>query len=112
VIDFILEMAKVTDVTIDAETLYKQPEDEGEPAKKAAAKKPAAKKAAAKKSAAKKSCRQKASRQKSRRQESRRQEISRPINCATGPFGASAAVVALAGLCCHAGSRVGLTHQP
>jgi trigger factor len=54
VIDFILEMAKVTDVTIDAETLYKQPEDEAAPAKKAAAKKPAAKKAAAKKAAAKK----------------------------------------------------------
>ncbi len=54
VIDFILEMAKVTEVTIDAETLYKQPEDEAAPAKKAAAKKPAAKKAPAKKDAAKK----------------------------------------------------------
>ena len=53
VIDFILEMAKVTDVTIDADTLYNAPE-EAAPAKKAAAKKPAAKKAAAKKPAAKK----------------------------------------------------------
>ena len=47
VIDFILEMAKVTDVTIDTDTLYAAPE-EAAPAKKAAAKKPAAKKAAAK----------------------------------------------------------------
>ena len=53
VIDFILEMAKVTDVTIDTDTLYAAPE-EATPAKKVAAKKPAAKKAAAKKSAAKK----------------------------------------------------------
>ena len=53
VIDFILEMAKVTDVTIDTDTLYAAPE-EATPAKKAAAKKPAAKKAAAKKPAAKK----------------------------------------------------------
>jgi trigger factor len=53
VIDFILEMAKVTDVTIDTDTLYAAPE-EAAPAKKAAAKKPAAKKAAAKKPAAKK----------------------------------------------------------
>ena len=53
VIDFILEMAKVTDVTIDTDTLYNAPEDTA-PAKKAAAKKPAAKKAAAKKPAAKK----------------------------------------------------------
>ncbi|MEK9850182.1 MAG: trigger factor, partial [Candidatus Puniceispirillum sp.] len=58
VIDFILEMAKVTDVTIDTETLYKQPEEDApaakKPAKKTAAKKAAAKKAAAKKPAAKK----------------------------------------------------------
>jgi trigger factor len=53
VIDFILEMAKVTDVTIDTDTLYAAPEETAS-AKKAAAKKPAAKKAAAKKSAAKK----------------------------------------------------------
>src|SRR5210317_1865504 len=53
VIDFILEMAKVTDVTIDTDTLYAAPE-EAAPAKKAAAKKPAAKKPAAKKAAAKK----------------------------------------------------------
>ena len=53
VIDFILEIAKVTDVTIDTDTLYNAPE-EAAPAKKAAAKKPAAKKAAAKKPAAKK----------------------------------------------------------
>ena len=53
VIDFILEMAKVTDVTIDTDTLYAAPE-EAAPAKKAAAKKPAAKKAAAEKPAAKK----------------------------------------------------------
>jgi len=53
VIDFILEMAKVTDVTIDTDTLYAAPE-EAAPAKKAAAKKPVAKKAAAKKPAAKK----------------------------------------------------------
>ncbi len=64
VIDFILEMAKVTDVTIDTETLYKQPEEDApaakKPAKKTAAKKAAAKKAAAKKSAAKKPAAKKA----------------------------------------------------
>ena len=64
VIDFILEMAKVTDVTIDAETLYKQPEDEAAPAKKAAAKKPAAKKPAAKKAATKKAAAKKAAAKK------------------------------------------------
>ena len=53
VIDFILEMAKVTDFTIDTDKLYNVPED-GEPAKKAAAKKPALKKPATKKAAAKK----------------------------------------------------------
>ena len=53
VIDFILEMAKVTDVTIDTDTLYAAPE-EAATTKKAAAKKPDAKKAAAKKPAAKK----------------------------------------------------------
>jgi trigger factor len=63
VVDFILEMAKVSDVVIDTATLYKADEDDAKPAaklakkratKKAAAKKPAAKKAAAKKPAAKK----------------------------------------------------------
>ena len=53
VIDFILEMAKVTDVTIDTDTLYAAPE-EAATTKKAAAKKPAAKKAVAKKPDAKK----------------------------------------------------------
>ncbi|MDA8716882.1 trigger factor [Alphaproteobacteria bacterium] len=54
VIDFILEMAKVTDVTIDTDTLYNAPE-EGATAKKASTKKAAAKKPVAKKAAAKKS---------------------------------------------------------
>ena len=54
VIDFILEMAKVTDVTIDTDTLYNAP-DEAAPNKKASAKKSAAKKSATKKSATKKS---------------------------------------------------------
>ena len=63
VIDFILEMAKVTDVTIDTDTLYDAPEEaapakktpaEKTPAKKSASKKSTAKKAAAKKPAAKK----------------------------------------------------------
>ena len=54
VIDFILEMAKVTDVTIDTDTLYNAP-DEAAPTKKASAKKSAAKKSATKKSATKKS---------------------------------------------------------
>ena len=58
-IDFILEMATVTDVPTDAETLYKAPEEDAKPAKKAA-KKPAAKKAAAKKPAAKKAAAKKA----------------------------------------------------
>ena len=60
-VDFILEMANVTEVQTDVETLYAAPEaGEGEatakkkPAKKAAAKKPAPKKAAAKKAVAKK----------------------------------------------------------
>ena len=53
VIDFILEMAKVTDVTVDTDTLYNAPEEPA-PAKKASAKRPAAKKATAKKTAAKK----------------------------------------------------------
>jgi trigger factor len=53
VIDFILEMANVTEVRIDTKTLY-QVENEKVLAKKPAAKKPAAKKPAAKKPAAKK----------------------------------------------------------
>ncbi len=53
VIDFILEMANVTEVKIDTKTLY-QVENEKVLAKKPAAKKPAAKKPAAKKPAAKK----------------------------------------------------------
>ena len=64
VIDFILEMAKVTEVTIDAETLYKQPADKAAPAKKAAVKKPAAKKAPAKKDAAKKAAAKKSAAKK------------------------------------------------
>lgn len=58
IVDFIVEMAKVTDKTVTAEDLFKEDEDdsasEEKPAKKAAAKKPAAKKKApAKKPAAK-----------------------------------------------------------
>ena len=52
VIDFILEMAKVTDVTIDTDTLYDAPEETA-PAKKASAKKTPAKKTPAKKTPAK-----------------------------------------------------------
>jgi trigger factor len=54
VIDYILELAKVTEVTTDTDTLYKAPEEVA-PAKKTAkkaAKKPAAKKPADKKKAA------------------------------------------------------------
>jgi trigger factor len=50
VVDFILEMAKVSDVVIDTDTLYKA-DDDATPAAKSA-KTPAAKKAAAKKPAA------------------------------------------------------------
>ena len=63
VIDFILEMAKVTDVTIDTDTLYNAP-DEAAPTKKASAKKSAAKKSATKKSAAKKPAPKKAASKK------------------------------------------------
>jgi trigger factor len=52
VVDFILEIAKVSDLVIDTDTLY-QADDDAKPAAKSA-KKPAAKKAAAKKPAAKK----------------------------------------------------------
>ena len=58
VVDFILEMAKVSDVVIDTDTLYKADEDAATPAAKSA-KKPAAKKAAAKKPAAKKAAEKK-----------------------------------------------------
>ncbi|HAO56937.1 MAG TPA: trigger factor, partial [Alphaproteobacteria bacterium] len=45
-VDFILEMATVTEVQTDVETLYAAPEEAAAPAKKKAAKKSAAKKAA------------------------------------------------------------------
>ena len=75
-VDFILEMANVTEVPTDVETLYAAPEaGEGEAAakkkpakkaaKKAAAKKAAAKKAAPKKAAAKKGAAKKAAKKKS-----------------------------------------------
>jgi trigger factor len=73
VVDFILEMANVSDVLIDTDTLYKADEDEAKPtaksakkpaAKKAAAKKPAAKKAAEKKPVAKKPAEKKAAAKK------------------------------------------------
>jgi trigger factor len=61
VVDFILEMAKIEDVTVAAEDLFRDddaPAEEAKDAKstkaKPAAKKPAAKKPAAKKTAAKK----------------------------------------------------------
>ena len=63
VIDFILEMAKVTDVTIDTDTLYDAPE-EAAPAKKTPAKKTPAKKTPAKTSASKKSTAKKAAAKK------------------------------------------------
>jgi len=63
VIDFILEMAKVTDVTIDTDTLYDAPE-EAAPAKKTPAKKTPAKKTPAKTSASKKSAAKKAAAKK------------------------------------------------
>ena len=75
-VDFILEMANVTEVQTDVETLYAAPEEgEGEAAakkkpakkaaKKAAAKKAAAEKAAPKKAAAKKGAAKKAAKRKS-----------------------------------------------
>jgi len=62
VIDFILEMAKVSEIVIDKDALYQADESDAAPAKKAAkksakkatSKKPAAKKAPAKKAATKK----------------------------------------------------------
>ena len=72
VIDYILELAKVTEVTTDVDTLYKSPEEVApakkaakKSAKKAAAKKPVAKKAAAKKPAEKKAPAKKAAKKKS-----------------------------------------------
>ena len=60
-VDFILEMANVTEVMTDVETLYAAPEDETpKAASKPAAKKKAAKKAGAKKGAAKKAAAKKA----------------------------------------------------
>ena len=68
VIDFILEMAKVTDVTIDTDTLYDAPEEAAPakktPAKKTPAKKTPAKKTPAKTSASKKSVAKKAAAKK------------------------------------------------
>ena len=72
VIDYILELAKVTEVTTDTETLYKAPEETA-PAKKSAkksAKKPAAKKATAKKSTAKKATAKKAPAKKAAKKKS------------------------------------------
>ena len=67
-VDFILEMANVTEVATDVETLYAAPEDEAaaasKPAAKKAAKKAGAKKAAAKKAAAKKAAPKKAAAKK------------------------------------------------
>jgi trigger factor len=59
-VDFILEMANVTEVATDVETLYAAPEETAAPAKPKAAKKKAAKKAGAKKAAAKKAAAKKA----------------------------------------------------
>jgi trigger factor len=59
-VDFILEMANVTEVATDVETLYAAPEEMAAEAKPKAAKKKAAKKAGAKKAAAKKAAAKKA----------------------------------------------------
>ncbi|MEC8806777.1 MAG: trigger factor, partial [Pseudomonadota bacterium] len=64
-VDFILEMANVSEVPTDVETLYAAPEDEtpkaaSKPAANKAAKKARAKKGAAKKAAAKKAAPKKA----------------------------------------------------
>ena len=63
-VDFILEMANVTEVATDVETLYAAPEEAAVPAKPKAAKKTAAKKTAAKKTAAKKAGAKKAAAKK------------------------------------------------
>ena len=80
VVDFILEMAKVTDVKIDTDTLYQVSDEKSatkKPASKKGAKKPAAKKSASKKSAAKKASAKKSA-QKSRpaAKKASRQDIS------------------------------------
>ena len=62
VIDFILEMAKVSEVVIDKDALYQADESDAAPAKKAAKK--SAKKAASKKPAAKKAPAKKAAKKK------------------------------------------------
>jgi len=59
IVDFILELATVTDVTVSAEALLAEDEDD-KPKKKAAAKKTPAKKAATKKAPAKKAAAKKA----------------------------------------------------
>ena len=59
-VDFILEMANVTEVATDVETLYAAPEEAAAEAKPKAAKKKAAKKAATKKAVAKKAAPKKA----------------------------------------------------
>ena len=59
-VDFILEMANVTEVATDVETLYAAPEEVAAEAKPKAAKKKAAKKAITKKAAAKKAATKKA----------------------------------------------------
>jgi trigger factor len=64
VIDFIIEMAQVTDKEVSAEDLMKDPDEDGAPAKKAASKKAGAKKSSAKKSAAKKAGAKKAAAKK------------------------------------------------
>jgi trigger factor len=63
-VDFILEMANVTEVATDVETLYAAPEETAAPTKPKAAKKKAAKKAGAKKAAAKKAAPKKAAAKK------------------------------------------------
>ena len=54
VIDFVVEMAKVTEKTVDRDTLMRDPDEEEDASEKTAAKKAAPKKAAAKKAPAKK----------------------------------------------------------
>jgi trigger factor len=73
-IDFIMEMANVTEVKTDVETLYAAPEETAAPAKKTAkkaakksAKKATAKKAAAKEAPAKKAAAKKAAKKASKK---------------------------------------------
>ena len=63
-VDFILEMANVTEVETDVETLYAAPDESAEAAPKKKAAKKAAKKATAKKAAAKKAAPKKAAAKK------------------------------------------------